>query len=61
MESTSHLHALTATRDVRNHRIGLIVELIGKAMEVWFLFVFDRETAALIREANEDWRAISDP
>jgi len=64
MESISHLHALAATRDVRSNQIGPIVELIRKAIDVtqdlWFLFVFDRETAALIRQANHDWHALWD-
>jgi hypothetical protein len=42
----------------RRNAIGLTVEGIRKAIDViqnlWFLFVFDRETAALIRQANAD-------
>jgi hypothetical protein len=42
----------------RRNAIELIAEGIRKAINVtedlWFLFVFDRETAALIRQANAD-------
>jgi DNA-directed RNA polymerase specialized sigma24 family protein len=46
------------TDSCRRKQIELIVEGIRKAIDVtqdlWFLFVFGRETAALIRQANTD-------
>jgi hypothetical protein len=57
MKSISHLLTLSATRRTQP-KVERIIEEIRKAIDVtqdpWFLFVFRRETAALIREANAD-------
>ena len=42
-----------------SRHIELIAKAIRKAIVVtealWFVLAFDRETAALIRQANDDW------